>query len=658
MINNKIELYKNIGEPYAAGLFEKEEHSAFVRYSRATRRYWEMCTLHHYDQGPLYPCGSKVNDPFAVLPDYSFTVSVNEALMDEKDPQALVWIREETSKLTGVYGPHTVGGAGYTHSIPNYGRIVRVGLNSYEKRILNLPAGDFRDGLVDVLAGIRNFHMRSLQYLRENKGNPELVQALMNVPFQPARSLYEALVCWNFIYYLDFCDNPGRLDADLIDFYQGEDITHILHVFFQNVDINSGWSAALGPNCNPLTVQCIKASIGLRRPSLELRITDNTPDEVWDTAAEAIASGCGQPAFYNEVLYQQALRTKFPEISPVDLLRFNGGGCTETMLAGISNVGSLDAGVNMALVFSDNLRKYLKTANSFERFYSLFLDDVRAVTEETLNMVSHYQQNRAEFRPQPMRSLLIDDCIDKCKDFNAGGARYYWSIINVAGLINVIDSLLAVRELVYQKKVFSSQEFIELLIKEDNTFYQSLQACPCYGVDDPNADDLAAQVACDIWSLFNDKTPWLGGAFLPSSIQFSTYADAGRNIGSTPDGRKCGNPLCDSVSAIHGKDIKGPTAMLTSAARLHLVKALGTPVTNLRLSREHVKKALKPLVQGYFQQGGMQLQVTCISKANMLDALKNPQKHENLIVRIGGYSEYFNRLTPELKQTVIDRTEF
>lgn len=657
-MSTKSALFQALGEPYAAGLFEDEGRSPFARYSRAARRYLEACSLSPYDGGPLYPCGSKVNDPFAVLPDYSYTVSVNEGLLNKKDPRALAYIREETGRLAGIGGPHTVGGAGYTHSIPNFERIAREGLASCEKRVLALPSGDFRDGLQDVLAGIRSFHARSLQYLRGLGACAELVSALENVPFNPARSLYEALVCRNFVYYLDFCDNPGRLDAELAEYYRGEDATAVLRAFFKNVDTNSGWSAALGPDCGPLTVQCLKAAVGLRRPSLELRVTDGTPPEVWDAAAEAVASGCGQPAFYNEALYQKAFRAKFPEIPEKDLLRFNGGGCTESMLAGVSNVGSLDAGVNAALVFSECLGRYLETAGSFERFYALFIGELRQAVDETLGEISRFQRDRAEYRPQPMRSLLIDDCIDKGKDFNAGGARYCWSVVNVAGLINVIESLLAVRELVYQTKACSPREFTELLSKEDAAFYLKLRACPHYGADDPSADALAAQTARDVWALFDGKKPWLGGAFLPASIQFATYADAGRSVGPTPDGRLRGAPLCDSVAAIHGNDAKGPTAMLAGASRLHLNMALGTPVTNLRLNREHVRKALKPLVLGYFRSGGMQLQVTCVSKADMLDALENPHRHENLIVRIGGYSEYFNRLTPELKQSVIDRTEF
>ena len=98
--------------------------------------------------------------------------------------------------------------------------------------------------------------------------------------------------------------------------------------------------------------------------------------------------------------------------------------------------------------------------------------------------------------------------------------------------------------------------------------------------------------------------------------------------------------------------------MLSSVASLNLPKVLGTPVTNIRIARKNIPTLLKPLVKGFFEMGGMQLQVTSASKEELLDALDHPEKHENLIVRIGGYSEYFNRLTDALKKTVIERTEY
>jgi formate C-acetyltransferase len=145
---------------------------------------------------------------------------------------------------------------------------------------------------------------------------------------------------------------------------------------------------------------------------------------------------------------------------------------------------------------------------------------------------------------------------------------------------------------------------------------------------------------------------------LPSSIQFATYATAGLNIPATPDGRSYGDPLADSIGAIYGKDIEGPTAMLNSASKLPLKLAIGTPVLNIRLQKKLILNCLQALIIGYFEQGGMQVQISCLSRDDILDAMNHPEKHESLIVRIGGYSEYFNRLSPELKETVLKRTEF
>lgn len=179
---------------------------------------------------------------------------------------------------------------------------------------------------------------------------------------------------------------------------------------------------------------------------------------------------------------------------------------------------------------------------------------------------------------------------------------------------------------------------------------------PRHGYDHEQANEMAKRLSTDICSAFEGKTPYLGGKFLPASIQFTTYVWAGRSVGATPDGRGAGTLLCDSIGAIHGNDKYGVTAMLNSAASLSLEEMPGTPVLNIKLDTNQAVKSLKHLVNGYFNKNGMQLQVTCVGKQELLEARDHPEKYPNLIVRIGGYSEYFARLTKELRQTVIDRT--
>ena len=232
------------------------------------------------------------------------------------------------------------------------------------------------------------------------------------------------------------------------------------------------------------------------------------------------------------------------------------------------------------------------------------------------------------------------------------------SVINVAGLVNVIDSLLVIKTIVYDRKEYSAVEFINALDAQDARFLKRLRTCPCFGNDDDRADMLASDFAQHVFADFEQRKPFLGGAFLPASIQFVTYADAGKSIPATPDGRASGEPLADSIGAVHGKDTKGPTALLNSAAKLYQKMALGTAVLNLRIQKQYIANSLRALIMGYFEQGGIQVQVSCISRDDMLDAMAHPEKHGNLIVRIGGYSEYFNLLSPEIKQTVLNRTEY
>jgi formate C-acetyltransferase len=147
-----------------------------------------------------------------------------------------------------------------------------------------------------------------------------------------------------------------------------------------------------------------------------------------------------------------------------------------------------------------------------------------------------------------------------------------------------------------------------------------------------------------------------GEGFLAASIQFQSQAGAGRRVGATPDGRRAGEVLCDSLGAIFGKDVYGPTALLNSVTALDLGGALGTPVLNFNINEKFKTPILKAMILGYIRQGGIQMQITYASREELLDAREHPERHGNLIVRVGGYSEYFNRLPDDLKQMIINRT--
>ena len=650
-------------EPYAAGLMEFPDRGPMYRYSNALVRDWEHAAMAPYDGGRLYPCGKcigKYNTDIAVRPDYSYTFEFRtETLLRQKvDDECFRALLAERDLVSGFPTPHTIGGAGYTHTFLNYSRILRDGLCGYRARLLQLPTGDFRDGLLRLMEGIEGYRQRILAHLRQcDNVQPGLIEALEHAD-QPPETLYEALVLWNFVYYVDGCDDIGRLDKHLLRFHHGEDIVDLLHELFTHVDANDGWSGALGPDYNDITLQCLRACHYIRRPSLQLRVTPDMPDEVWEEVYASLATSCGQPALYNEPLFQQALRREFPGIPDEDLERCSFGGCTETMLEGVSNVGSDDLGFHAALVYDRFTRAHLHEFDTFDAYYHALQEEMRREIVGALDILTQYRITRGQHRPQPVHTLFIDDCIDKQLDFNAGGARYYWSVSNVAGLVNVIDSLSVVRELIFEKKEYTAESFHDAMDARDPVFLRKARKCPCFGVDDDRIDSLAADLAGYIYDSFSLRECWPSGKYMTVSNQFTTYEYAGSWVQATPDGRGNAEPLCDSLGAVHGKDTKGPTALLSSTAKLPLNRVTGTPVMNIRIRKEHLSTLLRPLVTAFFEKGGMQLQVSCLSREEMLDAIEHPEKHENLIVRVGGFSEYFNRLSPGLKQTVLARTEY
>ena len=650
------------GEFYAAGLFEFPDRGTFYRYANAVRRHFERAALTPYDGGRLYPCGRGVyyTAGSAVRPCFSYTFDCDFRRLQETAPFAVEAMRGECGRLPGFPSGHTIGGGGYTHSFINYPRILAEGLCGYRARVEALADTEFRAGLLLVLDGIETYRQRCVAHLREAGADGALVAALEAVPNRPPQTLYEALVCWNFVYYADGCDNIGRLDTNLLPYWRGEDATALFRELFTHVDANDGWSGALGPDCNALTVQCIDAMHGIRRPNLQLRVTENTPDEVWEAVYRSLATSCGQPALYNEPLFQRELAKHFPEIPESDRARLSFGGCTETMLEGLSNVGSDDGGLHTALVFERFMRGPFAEGKyaDFETLYRDFCALIRGEVVKMLEEVTAYRKARAQYRPQPVRTLLIDDCIDRGRDFNDGGARYAWSVANVSGFVNAVDSLLVIRTLVYEQALYTPETFLAALDGRDEEFLARARRCPCWGVDDDRADALGADLAEQIYTAYSLVECYPSGKYFPVSNQFTTTDWAGGMVGATPDGRAAYTPTCDSLGAVHGKDTKGPTALLNSVAKLPLYRVLGTPVMNLRISKPHLATVLRPLVTAFFEKGGMQLQISCVSKEDMLDALDHPERHENLIVRIGGFSEYFNRLSPALKQDMLSRTEY
>ena len=649
-VNEKAKLFYEIGEPYAGGLFEEPDKGLFYRYSLAQRRYLEALEPSYEAGEQLYPGKNRFFEvPLTVKPHFALTyLVVDWEGLEHKSAEAaaLLWAFCEGSQNPG----------GWVHAAPNYKRILQEGLSSYRRRVEKCTNEEFREGLLHVLAGMEDYVRRGAGYVKAVGAPRVLVEALEWVPFEPARTLYEGIVAWNLIYHFDLADNLGRLDDGLAHLYAGEDATAWLHELFVNTDASGGWSCTVGDACPPITEQAVRAIRGMRRPLLELMVDENTPDSVWELAADAIADGSANPSFYNAGGIHDMLHTRFPHIPESELALFCGCGCTETNLQGLTRVGGIDDSLPLLGVFERVMHDKLRDCADFETFYEAVCAEIeRAIDQQMTSVTGHYQY-RATHLPSPVRTLFTDDCIDKETDFHAGGARYTWSLLSVGGTVNVIDSLLAVRELVFRRRMYTAEAFLEKLTAEDAALYAQLKECPCFGKDDPDADVLAADFAQRVYMRYQERPPVdFIEAFILSEHQYIRYWEQGHDIGPTPDGRRAGQPTADSIAALRGKATAGPTAMMKSASCLpqHLVE--GISVLNLTLSEKFVGKALRGLVEGYFKLGGIQVQVTCTSTETLMHAMEHPEEHRDLIVRVGGFSEYFVFLPREIQEAIVQR---
>jgi len=560
----------------------------------------------------------------------------------------------------------------------------------------------------DLAVGVRAFYERTLAAIdtaerQADSSRGEELRAIREAFgacfMRPSKTFFQGLLAVNFAWMIDGCDSIGRMDQVLGDLYDAdiaagrldvEFARRLLDEVFDNFEVFNGWNLQIGgwtpegeDGTNALTLEFIRACgrNHYRRPNVAFRITTETPDSAVAEALRMLRDGSGRPALYNDDLYVKTLREMDLGLTAADAAEIGFGGCTETMISGLSNVGSLEGEINLAkaleLALHDGCDPHTgqQTGPHTGRFDEMasFDEFLTAVKRQIAYRTAQYyawdaEQLRRRFTegdPMLARTLFTRDCTARRKSFEAGGARYNWCVVSYQGIANLIDSLAAIRQCVYEDGDFTQADLLAALAADfdgHENVRQALLAAPKFGNDDDRVDLLGREIMDHAWSELYSYEPPRGGRYLASCILFVTYEWAGQPVGATPDGRHAGEPLADSVGAFQGNDIHGPTALLNSVAKLPLHLAVGTPVLNIRLQRAIMDREddlakITALVRGYFAKGGMQMQVSVLNREELLAAQAEPEKHTDLIVRIGGYSEYFCNLTPELQETVIERTE-
>ena len=228
--------FLRLGESAASGLYEEPDRSLFYRKSLGLRRFYENCELAVYRGESLYPSGV-IAQKMNVVPEYLRGLTFLSKSLNEKAPSLAEKLKEEFCVYhSTVPNEHTVAGNMWTHSMPNYERILKEGLLSYIPRIERISDTDMREGLLHVVRGIELYITRCVTYLKSVSADKMLIASLQRVPLYPAKTAYDAIVAWNFIMYLDNCDNLGCLGKGILPYYKGENLIPYLENLYDNLD--------------------------------------------------------------------------------------------------------------------------------------------------------------------------------------------------------------------------------------------------------------------------------------------------------------------------------------------------------------------------------------------------------------------------------------
>ena len=415
----------------------------------------------------------------------------------------------------------------------------------------------------------------------------------------------------------------------------------------------------------------------LLQPSSMIQVSKKNPDRFIRAAVEIIKTGFGQPSVFNtDALVQEMLRAG----KDVRDAR-NGGcsGCVETgafgteayILTGYFNLPKI-----LELTLNDGFDKRtgkqigLKTGTAtdyrtYEELFAAYKAQVQHFMRIKLTGNNIIERIFMKYMPVPFLSVLIEDCIRNGKDYMCGGARYNSSYVQGVGLGSITDMLTALRYHVYDKKTIAMETMEKALANDFKGFeelqYQLVYHTPKYGNDDDYADEQEVQVFDMYYDVLSGHKSPRGADYRVNMLPTTCHVYFGKVTGATPDGRNAWKVLSEGISPVKGADTNGPTAVIRSAAKIDHIKTGGTLLnqkfTPSLLSTEEGCNNLVHLIRAYFRMDGHHIQFNVVDADTLREAQKHPEDYRDLIVRVAGYSDYFNDLGEDLQNEIICRTE-
>jgi trans-4-hydroxy-L-proline dehydratase len=413
------------------------------------------------------------------------------------------------------------------------------------------------------------------------------------------------------------------------------------------------------------------------QPSSMVQISRKNPDRFIHRALDIIRTGFGQPSCFNtEAIIQELLRQGK---NIVDARNGGASGCVETgafgteayWLTGYFNLPKvLELALNNGFDKRTNTRVgpetgFARDFRSFDEVMEAFRKQVNYLISIKIRGNNVIMKTFAGRLPAPFLSLLVEDCIANGKDYNDGGARYNTTYIQGVGLGSITDILTSIKYNVYDFKTLSWDELIRATDADFKGFeeiqHKLIYETPKYGNDDDYADQNAVAVFEIYYDAVNGRPDSRGGIHRINMLPTTSHVYFGSVIGATPDGRKAFRPLSEGISPSQGVDRQGPTSVIRSASKIDHLRTGGT-LLNQKFAPQFFEdeesyNCLTALIRSYFAMDGHHIQFNVVNADTLRNAQKHPELYRDLIVRVAGYSDYFNDLGEDLQNEIIMRTE-
>lgn len=610
--------------------------------------------------------------------------------------------REETAVIHAPERFSSRIDVGTGHTLVDYESILKYGLVFYEKRIdeelKNHPGDEYLSAMKDTLSCVRGFTDRIARVITEKAAVgseaekqrlPAMKAMIEKVPYGPAETFREAVQSvWIIHFLLPLAENGwysislGKFDQYMYPYYRQslmdgmtrEEAKKILYNLYELLNSYADGACLLnvGPAYNALSeliIECQK-EFSMPAPILGARVDKNTPDHIWESLIDEKLFSMGQPTFYGEQSCRNALAEKGVSAEEAD--GFSNNSCMgigipgkefDSMWGCVFSVSSaLEAAMNGGkTLYSDAVSvPGVKIPHTIDELF----DNFTKCAEYLLGICVRAYEKGADVNekryPDPLVSILTEDCIKLHRD-RIFGARYRNVTVECMGMINVSDGICAVDQLVFRQKKYTVNEMNDA-VRNNFAGYEKLRkdimTCSKFG-ENAEADSYAVRTAQILQRLirsFNHDHLY----YSPSLHTLDTNVGYGAGYGAGYDGRYAGAPFAKNAGASNEARRPDPTSVILSSSKLPQHQFFGGQPIDIHFGTDTVrnhKKEIRSLITVYLERGGLQFQVNSASAKLLRDAMENPANYPDLVVRIGGYSVSFHKLSKKSQLEFIERFE-